>query len=214
MTLTLHFHPLASFCHKALIAFYENGVAYEPNIVDLGDPDSRAAFAAIWPIAKMPVLVDAARGETIVESTLVIEYLDQHYPGPSRLVPQDLDDARRVRFHDRFFDHYVQEPMSKVVTDRIRPEGMSDPYGVEQARALLATAYDILERNMAGRSWVMGEAFTLADCAAAPALFYADKVASLDGHPNAKAYLGRLMARPSYARVLREAEPYFAMFPQ
>lgn len=214
MTLTLHYHPLASFCWKVLVALYENDTPFEKVIVDLMDPQSRAAFYALWPIGKMPVLVDAARDRTVPESSIIIEYLAQHYPGRTALIPADADEARRTRLTDRFYDSYVHAPMQKIVTDRIRPAGSQDPYGVEEARKQLATAYAMIERDMAGKEWAMGDAFTMADCAACPALFYADKVAPLgERYPNTATYLERLRGRPSFARVLDEAEPYFRMFP-
>jgi glutathione S-transferase len=182
-------------------------------IVDFGDEASRAAFAAIWPMAKMPVLVDGARGATVAESTVLIEYLDTFYPGRTRFVPADPDLAWRVRFWERFFDHYVHEPMQKIVLDRLRPEGSRDSFGVEQARAQLRQSYAYLERELAGGR-LPRDGFTLADCAAAPALFYADIVEPIAADQKAlSAYYGRLMARPSTARVLREAEPYFHYFP-
>jgi glutathione S-transferase len=212
--LTLHFHPLASFCHKALIALYENDLPFERVIVDFADPVSAANFRALWPMAKMPVLRDDARGKTVAESTIVIEHLEAHYPGPSPLIPAGADEALEVRMWDRVFDSYVHLPMQKVVTDRLRPEGERDAYGVRQACDDLVAAYDFLEERMRGRRWCMGDAFTLADCAAAPALFYADTVAPIPARtPALNAYLDRLMSRPSYARVLAEAEPYFGNFP-
>jgi glutathione S-transferase len=214
MSLTLYYHPLASYCWQPLIALYENGTPFKPRLVDLMDPASAAAFRKVWPIGKFPVLRDEARGVTVPESTVIIEYLAQHYPGRTRLVPADSGLAWRVRLGDRFYDHYVNDPMSKIVTDRIRPAGRNDPHGVEEARALLRTALDMVETEMSGRTWAVGEAFTMADCAAGPALFYADKVMPLaEKHPHAGAYLDRLKRRPSFARVLQEAEPYFRMFP-
>jgi glutathione S-transferase len=160
------------------------------------------------------VLRDNARDWTVPESSIVIEYLAQHYPGPVKLVPDDPDQARQVRMNDRFFDFYVMDQMSKIVTDNIRPPGKNDPHGVEQARAQLSTALDMVERTMATRQHPVGESFTMADCAAAPALFYADKVMPLsESCPHASSYLRRLTERPSFARVLKEAEPYLAMFP-
>jgi glutathione S-transferase len=214
MSLKLYFHPLASFCHKALIALYENDVAFEPVIVDLTDAASSAAFRAVWPMAKMPVLRDDARDRTVAESTIVVEYLDACYPGPTRFLPADPDRAWQTRMWDRFFDHYVQEPMQKIVTDRLRPTGRNDPYGVAQAQTQLREAYALIESRMGANTWMMGDAFTLADCAAAPALFYANTVAPIgETHGKLRAYLSRLMARPSFARVLKEAEPYFRLFP-
>ncbi len=171
MPLKLYFHPLASFCHKALIALYENNIAFEPIIVDLGDEKSSTAFRKIWPMAKMPVLRDEARDRTVAEATIVIEYLDSYYPGPTRFLPADPDRAWQTRFWDRFYDHYVQEPMQKIVTDRLRPAGKSDALGVEQAKSHLVEAYKVAEPAMQSKTWAMGDEFTLADCAAAPALF-------------------------------------------
>jgi glutathione S-transferase len=214
MSLVLHYHPLASFCHKALISLYENEVPFTPKIVDLGDSGQRAEFLGLWPIGKFPVLQDMGRGRVIPESTIIIEYLEQHHPGKGRLIPEDPEQARETRLLDRFFDLYVHEPMQKIVGDRLRPEGAKDPHGVDHARKTMRTALGMLEQDMASRTWATGETFGLADCAAAPALFYADKVMPIaEDHPNMASYLERLMQRPSHARVLREAQPYFAMFP-
>jgi glutathione S-transferase len=204
MPLKLYFHPLASFCHKALIAFYEGGIPFEPILVDLGDERSRSAFRAVWPMVKMPVLRDETRNRTVAESTIVVEYLDAYYPGATRFVPPDPDRAWQTRMWDRFYDHYVQVPMQKIVADRLRPRDEGDPFGVQQAKTQLHQAYEVLEPTMQAKTWAMGDEFTLADCAAAPALFYAN---------NLSAYLDRLMGRASFARVLREAEPYFGLFP-
>jgi len=215
MSLTLHFHPLASYCHKVLIALYENDTPFKANNVDLSNPGERAALLELWPIGKFPVLRDDARDRTMPESTVIIEYLDRHYPGLTRFLPDDTDLALQTRLRDRFYDLYVHDPMQKIVGDRLRPEGGKDPHGVEEAKARLATSYGMIDREMTTRTWAMGEAFSLADCAAAPALFYANEVFPIaEGQANARAYLDRLKARPSYARVLKEAEPYFAMFPR
>ena len=214
MSLKLYFHPLASFCHKALIALYENAIPFEPVIVDLADATSRAAFRAVWPLAKMPVLRDDARDRTVAESTIVVEYLDAFYPGTTRFLPADRDRAWQTRMWDRFYDHYVQEPMQKIVTDRLRPAGESDAWGVEQAKAQLREVYALIEPELDAGTWTMGDAFTLADCAAAPALFYANTVVPFEEtQPRLTAYLDRLMARPSFARVLEEAQPFFRLFP-
>lgn len=215
MSLTLYFHPLSSFCQKVLIALYENGTAFTPRIVDLGDPAQAAELKAMWPIGKFPLLHDSARDRVIPESSVIIEYLDQHYRGATPFIPAEPHLALEVRSRDRFHDLYVNEPMQKVVDDRLRPDGQKDPLGVKRARARLETAYEIIEAEMAARSWAAGEAFTLADCAAAPALFYADKVMPFgERRTNLAAYFDRLRQRPSYARVLKEAEPYLGLFPQ
>ena len=214
MSLVLHYHPLSSYCHKALIALYENDVSFTPQMVDLGDPQQRARFLRLWPIGKFPVLEDPARGKIIPESSIIIEYIERHHPGKERLIPDDPEQARETRLLDRFFDLYVHEPMQKIVGDRLRPEGAKDAHGVDHARKTMRTALGMLEQDMASRAWATGETFGLADCAAAPALFYADKVMPIaEDHPNVAGYLDRLKQRPSYARVLLEAQPYFSMFP-
>jgi glutathione S-transferase len=215
MSLTLHFHPLSSFCWKVLIALYENDTPFTAHSVDLGNESERAALLKLWPIGKFPVLRDDALDRTIPESSIIIEYLDNQYPGRTRFIPADAKAALQTRLRDRFYDLYVHLPMQKVVGDRLRPEGAKDPHGVEEAKARIQSCYGMIERELASKTWAMGEAFSIADCAAAPALFYASKVVPFgDGHKNVAAYLDRLQARPCFARVLREAEPYFAMFPK
>jgi len=214
MSLILHYHPLSSFCWKALIALYEKEIAFEPQIVNPGDPQSWARFAALWPLAKMPVLEDRARGAVVPETSIIIDYLEGHYGGV-QLIPDDPDEAREVRLWDRIYDNYVQHPMQRIVADRLRPAGQRDPYGVAEARAALATGMAVVEKQVAGKAWAVGEGFAMADCAAAPALFYANKVMPLDGvYPEALALLERLKARPSFARVLDEAAPFFQYFPE
>ena len=215
MTLRLYYHPLSSFCQKVLIALYETGASFTPQIVDLRDESDRAAFLKLWPIGKFPVLKDEARDRLVPESSIIIEYLAQHYPGKSALVPADADAARQTRLRDRFFDLYVNTPMQKVVGDRMRPADKKDPFGVDHAREQIRTAVGMLDQEMGSKTWVMGESFTMADCAAAPALFYANMVAPfMDTHKNAAAYFQRLAKRPSYARVQEEAEPYLNLVPK
>jgi glutathione S-transferase len=214
-SLELYYHPLASYCWKVLIALYENGTAFEPKIVDLMDPEARTEFSRLAPLGKFPVLRDRFRGNTVYESSIIVDYLDEHYPGVTELVPADREQARRTRFWDRFFDLYVHEPMQKIVLNRLRPERQRDAHGVELARAALEKAYCLLDAKLGERTWAVGQRFTIADCAAAPALYYANRVAPLgDRHAPADAYLARLLARPSSARVIAEAQPYFAMFPE
>ncbi len=215
MRLRLYFHPFASFCQKVLVAFYENDTPFEPHVVDLTDEASRAEFKKIWPIGKFPVLRDDAKGRTIPESSTIIEYLGQHYPGKTQLVPADAELASQTRLRDRFYDLYVNMPMQKVVTDRLRPAGENDPYGVAEARTLLETAYDMIDQEMETKTWAIGDTFSMADCAAAPAMYYANLVMPFgEAHENAAAYLHRLMERPSFARAVKEAEPYRALFPE
>ena len=214
MTLKLHLHPFASYCQKVIIAFYENGAPFETCHVDLGEETSRSAFLALWPMGKMPVLQDDARGETIPETSIIIEYLELHYPGERRLIPADPDLAWRTRLMDRIFDLHVQTPMQAIVADRLRPDGEKDPTAVAAARAQLRTVYGVLEKELAGATWAMGEDFTLADCAAAPALFYAARLEPFgEGRTILTSYFHRLMQRPSVARVVDEAKPYRALFP-
>ena len=212
MTLTLYFHPLSSFCWKALIALYDADIPFEPKLVNLGDPADRAAFQAVWPLAKFPVLRDEARGLTLPESTIIIDYLAQHHPSAAGLLPADRDVARRIRLLDRLIDSYIHLPMQQVVSERLRPEDKKDPFGAEQARAAIRRGYDLVAPMIAG-PWAMGESFTLADCAALPALYYADYAVPLADWPALGAYLERLKARPSVARVLEEAQPFFKYFP-
>ena len=215
MSLKLYFHPLSSFCQKVLIALYENDTPFEPHIVDLTNEAARADFLKIWPIGKFPVLRDIENDRLVPESSIIIEYLGQHYPGKTQLVPADADLARRTRMRDRFFDLYVNVPMQKVVTDRLRPAKKNDAYGVEDAKALLRTALGMIDQDMATKACAMGDEFSMADCAAAPALFYANMVMPFgETHKNAAAYLGRLMQRTSFARVVEEAKPYLALMPK
>lgn len=214
MALRLYYHPLSSFCWKALIGLYENGVAFEGQIVNFMDPEEDAAFRKMWPIRKFPVLKDEAADRLVPESSIIIEYIDQKFPGRTRLIPTDADQARQMRLRDRFFDLHVHMPMQKVVTDRLRPEGKHDPFGVDEAKKLIETSYGMLEQEVASRTWVMGDDFTMADCAAAPALFYGEMAVPFGAHRSVAAYLARLKERPSIARVIREAEPYFKYVPK
>ncbi|MGN6538812.1 MAG: glutathione S-transferase family protein [Mesorhizobium sp.] len=214
MALTLYIHPLASFCHKVLIAFYENEVPFTAETVDLMDPGEAADHLARWPVGKIPVLYDSDRDRIVPETTVIIEYVCERHPGPVPLLPNDPEARLEARLWDRFFDLYVGQPVQKIVTDRIRPEGRNDPHGVADAHRMLDTAYTMIERRMAGRTWVCGDAFTLADCAALPGLFFAGIVQPFPaGAANLSAYFERLLARPSVRRTLNEARPFFSMFP-
>ena len=214
MALALYFHPLASFCWKVLIALYENDTAFTPHIVDLLNERERAAFLKISPFGKFPVIHDDERGHTVLESTIIIDYLARRFPGPTALLPEDPDRALSARYWDRFYDFYVHEPMQKVVADRRRDPSTRDPFGVQQAKAQLETSYAIVEREMAGKIWALGDELSLADCSALPALYYGDRVHPIGAHAVTAAYLERLLARPSVSRVLREATPYFHLFPE
>ena len=212
MALTLYLHPLSSYCHKALIALYENAIAFTPEVVNLGDPASRDNFKKVWPMAKFPVLLDDSRNQVIPESTSIIEYLDRHYPGPVKLLPNDDDDlAAQVRATDRFYDLHVHNNMQQIVGDKLRPADGHDPIGLKEAKERLGIALGIAEEQMATRKWACGDVFSMADCAAGPPLFFINKMMPLSKH--LKNYLERLTQRPSYARALREAEPFMQYFP-
>ncbi|MGE5513670.1 MAG: glutathione S-transferase family protein [Bacteroidota bacterium] len=215
MSLTLYFHPLSSFCQKVLIALYENDTPFEPHVVDLMNEKSRAEFLKVWPIGKFPVLRDSVGDRLVPESSIIIEYLDQTHPGKTRFVPADPSIARQMRMRDRFYDLYVNVPMQKIVTDKLRPPGKSDPHGVEDAKRLLQTSLGVIDEDMATKTWAIGDMFTMADCAAAPSLFYANMLMPLaDRHKNVAAYLDRLTQRPSFARALKEAKPFLALMPK
>lgn len=206
----LYAHPFSSYCQKVLVALYENRTPFDYR--NLEDAQANTELTALWPMRRFPILVDGDR--TVLESTSIIEYLDVHYPGPVKLIPEDRDIALEVRMLDRFFDNYVSTPQQKVVADRLRPEGDRDPYGVREARTMLDTAYAWLDQRMATREWAVGPAFTLADCAAAPFLFYADWTHAIDARfAQVRAYRERLLARPSFKQAVDEARPYRPYFP-
>ena len=210
MSLTLYYHPLASFCHKVLIALYENGTEFERSIIDLGDKVGRAELQALWPFCKFPVVRDYVRKRDLAETTVIIEYLDRFFGGERPQISGDWDDALEVRLWDRLFDSYVQGPMTQIGTDRI-----SGAQGnMTSQRATLATAYGMIDRRIASRTWVAGQHSSMADCAAAPALFYASAVQPIQGefsHPSA--YFDRLLGRLSFKRVIEDARPYFSLYP-
>lgn len=206
----LYAHPFSSYCQKALIALYENDTPFEFKLLE--DEASMAELAALWPLKRFPVLED--EGRTIVETTSIIEHLAVHHPGPVRLIPDDPVAAIEVRMMDRVFDNYISSPQQKVVFNAIRTEADRDPYGVAEAKRMLETAYAWLDERLAGREWATNHGFSLADCAAAPALFYADWTHPIDERfKTLKAYRARLLARPSMARAVDEARPYRAYFP-
>ena len=205
----LYAHPFSSYCQKVLIALYENGTRFEYK--SLEDSTANAELESLWPLKRFPVLVD--QGRTILETSTIIEYLQIHYPGRIRLIPEG-DAGVEVRMLDRVFDNYVMTHMQKIVLDQLRPEPDRDVYGVTEARGFLDRIYAWLNERVTGRDWAAGEAFTLADCAAAPSLFYADWAHAIPPtHTNLRAYRARLLAHPSIARAVDEARPYRSYFP-
>ncbi len=213
MALSLYYHPLSSCCWKVLIALYELGAVFEPRLLNLGDPDERKNFLALWPTGKMPLLLDGSR--VVPETSIIIEHLSQHHrDGASPLVPAGPEASLEVRLMDRLLDLYVMTPMQAIVADRLRDEADRDAMAVSNARGTLATAYGLLEQKLEGRSWMGGDSFSLADCAAAPSLFYATTLVPLQPeHPRLASYLERVLQRPSVARVLAEAQPFFQYYP-
>ena len=208
--LTLYGHPISSFTWKVLIALYENDTPFDFIAVD---QTTYADFIAKWPMGKFPILLDSDRDAMITETAVIIEYLDIHYPGRTRFIPKDIAAALEARRWDRVFDH-LNVTMSKIVVDNIRPDGQRDPYGVDEAKRIIAGIYGVVETQLGQRDFIVGDGFTLADCAAAPALWYAVRNAPLDGaYPRIAAYLERLKARPSFARAVKESEPLFHMYP-
>ena len=209
MRLTLYYHPLASYCHKVLIALYEHGLDFERRIIDLGNAAERAELRALWPVGKFPVVRDHDRARDVAESSIIIEYLDLH-AGGRPLIPREPAAALEARLWDRVCDNYIQGPMQEIVRDRItNAQGDLAP-----ARALLSTAYGMLERQLALKEWLAAPDFGLADCSAAPALFYASTMVPFaEPQHNLRRYFERLMARPSVRRVIAEAEPYFNLYP-
>jgi glutathione S-transferase len=209
MSLTLYSHPFSSYSQKVLIALWEKEIEFAYR--HLEEPGADEERKALWPLGRFPVLVDG--GRTIVESSIIIEHLDQTHPGPIRLLPDDRDLALEVRFLDRFFDTYIMSPMQKPVFEALRPDGRKDEALAEAADAL-DTAYAWLETRLAGREWAVGDRFTMADCAAAPSLFYADWVRPIGAQfPIVRAYRARLLARPTIARAVDEGRPYRGYFP-
>jgi glutathione S-transferase len=212
MALTLYAHPFSSYCQKVLIALYENDIPFTMRVLDPSNPQVTAEWEALWPIKRMPVLVDADR--PVMEASIIIEHLGLHHPGPVRLIPEDARAALPVRMMDRFFDNYISTPMQKLVFDSIRTAENRDRQGVAEAKAMLERAYGWLEGALAGREWAVGDAFSLADCSAAPALFYSDWAHPIgETFTQVRAYRRRLLARPSFARAVNEARPYRSFFP-
>jgi glutathione S-transferase len=205
----LHYNIISTYSQKALIAFYEKNISFTPAVLSFTDPAARAEYEKIYPLGKVPLLVvDEKNGLQVPESSSIVDYLDDHFPNnPPRLVPKDVDAARQARQWDRFADLCLNETMTKILFDTMRPADKRDPLGVERAQAQLAKAYRVLDAQLAGKTWILGDAFTLADCSALPCLAYLRKVAPFEAHKNIVSYFGRGAERPSFARVLAELAP-------
>lgn len=213
MALTLYAHPFSSYCQKVLIAMYENDIAFDYQTLGMPDSPPNLELARRWPIKRFPLLVDGEH--SVTEASIIIEHLDLHYPGRQRWVPADPAIALQVRFLDRFFDNYIQTHQQKVVFDALRPAEQRDARGVAEAMAGLETSYAWLEQYLDGRYWVVGDAPSLADCSAAPALFYADWTQRINAarYPKLTAYRERLKAWAPFARAVEQARPFRASFP-
>lgn len=207
----LYAHPFSSYCQKALIAFYENDTPFEMRMIE--EPGVMEELAALWPMKRFPILVDGDR--VVLEATSIIEHLAVHHPGPTALIPADPDAALEVRMMDRIFDNYISTPQQKFIFDVVRPEGANrDPHGVEEARRMLDTAYAWLDQRLAGREWAAGADFSMADCGAAPFLFYADWTHEIPARfETLRAYRARLLARPSVVRAVDGGRPFRHYFP-
>ena len=212
MALELFGHPFSSYTWKALIPFYENDTAFTFRSVDPAFPENGAAFAALWPVGKFPLLVDD--GVPIMESSTIIDYLDAHHPGPVRFIPDDRAAAIEVRMLDRVFDNHVMGMMQRPVLDALQPPEKRDAAIMATVAPALDTVYGWLDQRLAGRRWAAGDDFTLADCAGAPSLFYADWVHPIaDRFATLRGYRARLLARPSVARCVEDARPFRHYFP-
>ncbi len=208
----LYAHPFSSYCQKALVALYENGTEFSYRHLDDADGAALRELGTLWPIKRFPILVDDEA--VVIEASCIVEHIDLHHPGPVPMLPRDPRAALEVRMLDRFFDNYVSTPQQKIVFDALREAGSRDAHGVREARALLDTAYAWLEQHLEGRTWAAGESFSLADCAAAPFLFYADWTHAIDvSFRRVRGYRARLLARPSFARCVDEARPFRHFFP-
>jgi glutathione S-transferase len=210
MSLTLYSHPFSSYCQKVLVALWEKDIPFAYR--HLEEPGAGEELKQLWPIGKFPVLVDGDR--TLIESTIIIEYLDLRHPGTTPLIPEDREAALETRFMDRFFDNYVMSAMQQPVAEALRADGGRREQALAEARTALDKAYAWLEQRLSGRTWAAGETFGLADCAAAPSLFYADWVQQIgEAFPTVRAYRSRLLERPSMARAVEEGRPYRHYFP-
>ncbi len=209
MTLTLYVHPFSSFSWKALIPLWTDETPFNYRNVDPSNPGVMDELKAHWPLGKFPTLIDD--GKVIPEATCIIEHLQAHHPGPTKWIP-DGAEGRRVRFLDRFFDLHIQGNMQPAVNHAIWPDG--EGLAAARGRVALQIAHDWLEANLPADGWAVGDNFTLADCAAAPALFYADWIEPIgERRPRLTAYRQRLLAHPSVSRAIDEARPYRHYFP-
>ncbi|PHZ83435.1 glutathione S-transferase [Paremcibacter congregatus] len=207
----LYYHPLSTYSQKVLIACYEKGIAFEPHVINVSNPKERAAFRGIYPLGKIPLLVTEDQ-RLIPESSIIIEYFDQAFPNSPDLIPKDPEQARQVRFRDRMHDLYLNDPIVALLFESRKPEAEQDFPLIHKSRHTLDVIYEFLNNQINNHSWSNGEQFSMADCAAAPALFYAQRIYPFAKYPNIKAYFSRLMGHPAYRKVIKEAEPLVKKF--
>ncbi len=205
----LYYYPLSTYCQKVLITLYEKSVDFTPELVFLMDDVERDAYRKIYPLGKIPLLV-LDDGSWVPESSIIVEYLDTHFSDGPKLIPDDPDLSRQVRFKDRMYDLYLNDSISTLVFESWKPESERNQELIERSHFRIGVMYDFMEKNLEKQTWTDGEAFTMGDCAAAPPLFYAREMAPFDERPNIAAYWQRLQERPSIRRVLEEAAPYLA----
>ena len=205
----LYYAPLSTYCMKALAALHEKDVAFEPVFVNPMNDESWSAFKRIWPIGKIPAL-ELDDGRLLPEASIIAEYADRVGGGEPRLIPEDPDDALEVRLQDRLMDHYLNDQVVTMLFEGRKPT--PDPAVLEKASARLDAMYRVLARNLERRRWAAGDEISLADCAAAPGLFYAPRVHPFDDYPAIGDYWARLSARPAFERVAAEAQPMVERF--
>ena len=203
----LYYFPLSTYSQKALIALFEKHAEFESEEVKLFDEAERERYRKIYPLGRIPLLV-LDDGHMIPESSIIIEYLDAHFEDGPRLIPSGAEAARQTRFHDRMMDLYVNDSIATLLFQSWKPEAARDQELIDRSRFRAGVMYDFMEQRLDGRTWLMGEDFTMADCAAGPALLYAGDLFPFADRPRIAAYWERLRTRPSYARVLEEAEPH------
>ncbi len=212
MPLLIYGHPFSSYTQKVLMALHENSTPFELCCIGPDTPEHSAEWLRRWPLRKFPLLVDGDR--TVVETSIIIEYLQLVRPGPVRLLPADPLAALEVRFMDRFFDLHVMNAAQYAVDGALSGDPVKRQDGLALAVEKLERAYAWLEGQMAGRPWAAGTDFSMADCAAAPSLFYADWTHRIsDAYPALRAYRSRLLGRPSFARAVHAARPFRPLFP-
>ena len=209
----LYYHPLSSYCHKVLTACYERAIEFTPEIVSLMDDEQRGAYLEIYPLGKIPLLI-GDDGHRVPESSIIVEYLDTHLDNPPKLIPEDPDRSRQVRFKDRMYDLYLNESVTQLLFEGAKPETNRDRALLERCHRRIAVMYAFMEQSFENQTWSSGETFSLSDCAAVGPLYYASRVAPFEAHANVTAYWQRLQMRPSVRRVLEEAAPHVAALTQ